>query len=783
MESPNPTRGLLEWHWSPPDLSEGQQFFRDHLSTLKQVTRELGGPASWIADGIAALKLHRLNYGANGACKLTILWWEWPREHWTELREGASMNFLKTPPSGLIANTTMSEEELPTAVKFVEELIALGVVGPHDEPIVNNCPLFIVEKAGQAGQWRCIADGKRGLINDCCASDPVLMSHPDDILPFLYPGGFTAIVDASKYFHMFCTKPSERKHLGLTHPLNGDTMCYLRLPMGTRNSPGASGHFGASFVRLLIAESEDFRGQPKANDFTSKWMDDETFDPDIGVGRVDISMDGLPKILVWIHVDDIMIHGPTQEKTSRGLSHLMDVALRVGLICQPAKTKPPAHRQKFCGFIYDTSLKPRREVPDEKIARGLALCHFLRTELAGPLAGLSLSATTGFLQSLVPATGSNIGATYLKRLYFCLHDQMDPFLRGTSQGYHTAVRLDSEALMELDWWTESLGRGLQRQFQVEDENIVVITWGDGSGTGSGGTVEFQGDNCEPTTGVESWMGTWSGPREDTSNWRELRTLVEVLRREPVHSSRYQGKRLFYFTDNMVTYDVVRRGSSRNPALHGLVRDLKRLELQHGCQVWVIHVPGDTMILQGTDGLSRGIWRSALNQDRTFDMRNMFKAYPVSSLLFNWAIGLTGSDRVKQHEWTFYGDASDWSPTKVINRHGFWTVRPSFCRQAMMAAARVWVETPMATSHIFIVPRIMQRSFGRVHKNIQFLGQHDPKTIPGIPTHLCLVPVLLFYLEPYSRSLASPGSKRVDLPATPRMPTWVASQIAHVRGLS
>jgi hypothetical protein len=382
------------------------------------------------------------------------------------------------------------------------------------------------------------------------------MSHPDDILPFLYPEGYSAVVDASKYFHMFPTRKDERKYLGIVHPITDETLCYLRLPMGTRNSPSASGRFGALFMRLMISESEDFQGDPKPNDFSSKWMADETFDPKMGVGRVEIGKDGLPKVQAWIHVDDILLHGPTYEKTSRALSHLMDMALRVGLICQAAKTKPPAQIQKFCGFIYNTVGKPRREVPEDKIARGLALCHFVKTENTGPLAGLSLSAATGFLQSLVPATGSNIGATYLKALYTCLHQQMDPALRGTAQAYHTAVRLGPEAYLDLDWWIRSLEKGLRCQFQVRDEETMVVTWGDGSGTGSGGTIEFQQDSCMRVGAFESWMGTWSGPREDTSNWRELRTLLEVLRREPIEGSRYHGKRLFYFTDNMVTYDVV-----------------------------------------------------------------------------------------------------------------------------------------------------------------------------------------------------------------------------------
>jgi hypothetical protein len=102
---------------------------------------------------------------------------------------------------------------------------------------------------------------------------------------------------------------------------------------------------------------------------------------------------------------------------------------------------------------------------------------------------------------------------------------------------------------------------------------------------------------------------------------------------------------------------------------------------------------------------------------------------------------------------------------------------------MMAAAASWVETPLHNSHIFVVPHIMQRSFGRVHKNFSFLGQHNPSTVPGITTHLRLVPVLLFYLQPHRHSLESFKAERLDFPTAPQMPAWVANQVAHMRGMS
>jgi hypothetical protein len=55
---------------------------------------------------------------------------------------------------------------------------------------------------------------------------------------------------------------------------------------------------------------------------------------------------------------------------------------------------------------------------------------------------------------------------------------------------------------------------------------LVTTWGDGSGTGAGGTMEIiNGIEPEP---MLTWMGTWSPSVQSfSSNWRELRTLYQI----------------------------------------------------------------------------------------------------------------------------------------------------------------------------------------------------------------------------------------------------------------
>jgi hypothetical protein len=71
-------------------------------------------------------------------------------------------------------------------------------------------------------------------------------------------------------------------------------------------------------------------------------------------------------------------------------------------------------------------------------------------------------------------------------------------------------------------------------------------------------------------------------------------------------NKLRGRMVFYFTDNEVTYNICKKGSSMILSLHMLVQKLKALELALWCCLEVIHIPGRTMITHGTDDLSRGI---------------------------------------------------------------------------------------------------------------------------------------------------------------------------------
>jgi hypothetical protein len=78
-----------------------------------------------------------------------------------------------------------------------------------------------------------------------------------------------------------------------------------------------------------------------------------------------------------------------------------------------------------------------------------------------------------------------------------------------------------------------------------------------------------------------------------------------------------------------------------------------------------------------------------------------------------------------------------------------------------------------------MPRIQQRSFGRVNKHVEFIGKL--KEITWGREHSTLVPFVLYYLPPFVSSLKSNSDDGMDLSSKMRAPQWVWDQV-NLRGL-
>jgi hypothetical protein len=143
----------------------------------------------------------------------------------------------------------MDAEERLAAGKFLDELKSQGVLAKAGRKLKANCDLFCVEKGPKQPEEKCcIADMKKGGQNICIGKDPTFLVRADDTLPRLYPGGWTAITIASKYFHNFKTHPDEQLYLGCIHPITNEELVYVGLPMGSTSSPSMACWMGNSVI-------------------------------------------------------------------------------------------------------------------------------------------------------------------------------------------------------------------------------------------------------------------------------------------------------------------------------------------------------------------------------------------------------------------------------------------------------------------------------------------------------------------------------------------------------
>jgi hypothetical protein len=93
-------------------------------------------------------------------------------------------------------------------------------------------------------------------------------------------------------------------------------------------------------------------------------------------------------------------------------------------------------------------------------------------------------------------------------------------------------------------------------------------------------------------------------REESSNYREFRNLVEMIE-SLVASGNLAGHELFMFTDNSTAEAAFFKGTSTSEKLFDLVLRLREIEMEGSLSIHVVHVSGSRMIWIGVDGLSRG----------------------------------------------------------------------------------------------------------------------------------------------------------------------------------
>jgi hypothetical protein len=113
---------------------------------------------------------------------------------------------------------------------------------------------------------------------------------------------------------------------------------------------------------------------------------------------------------------------------------------------------------------------------------------------------------------VVDATPQRIGQSYLRALYDDLHylEEGDP-PHGAAK-YYTQAFLSEDSKRSLHWWMHHLTHTVgSATYRATSGRGIVLKWGDGSGTGMGGTTEFYQiteDQLHSLGMIKLWMGVW-----------------------------------------------------------------------------------------------------------------------------------------------------------------------------------------------------------------------------------------------------------------------------------
>jgi hypothetical protein len=142
---------------------------------------------------------------------------------------------------------------------------------------------------------------------------------------------------------------------------------------------------------------------------------------------------------------------------------------------------------------------------------------------------------------------------------------------------------------------------------IRSAHIITCVYGflDASGAGFGSSLLLPGGQ------VSFRQGVWGRDADkSSSNFRELCNLVDTLE-QGCSDGTLLNSEVFIFTDNTTAEGAFYRGNSSSRPLFELVRHLRQLDMHGQIILHVVHVAGSRMVVQGTDGLSRGDFSSGV----------------------------------------------------------------------------------------------------------------------------------------------------------------------------
>jgi len=186
-------------------------------------------------------------------------------------------------------------------------------------------------------------------------------------------------------------------------------------------------------------------------------------------------------------------------------------------------------------------------------------------------------------------------------------------------------------------------------------------------------------------------------------------LVAALELE-IASGRMHGAEVFLFTDNMTAESVFYKGNSTSKRLFGLILRLRKVEMDGSLLLHVIHVSGKRMIVQGTDGGSRGdLNQGVLTGDNMLNYVPLhLSAVERQPQVLDWIRSFWNSE---------YGDLEHLDPEGWFTEghkggNYLWTPAPAAADVVAEQVGEAKHKRPNSL-HIVVVPRLMTGRWRRL----------------------------------------------------------------------
>ncbi len=565
------------------------------------------------------------------------LFWRWPEEYRTIIRDGVPPWIKGTLPHYKVPQRNEKDPAIRTVIKKkLKSVIDKGYLIPG---IVHSLTSFFTVPKGE-GDVRMVYDGTKSGLNSMLWAPWFPLPTIDTHLRSVSEGYYMGDIDFSEQFLNFILHEKVRSHAGVDVtlffpelvPPDGHVLWlhWGRCGMGFVSSPYNS-------VQGTLMGEEVIRGDHTDPNNIFFWEDvilnlpgsDSYLPSKPWVFKACFpEKSGSPRIAndLVIYVDDVRTTGSTYAQCRQASRTVASKANYLGLQDAARKRRDPSQTPgPWAGCIVHTDADGVEvSVSVERWSKAKAMLVWLDTSLkaSNELDHKTLESYRGYLV-YISRTYPNI-TPYLKGIHLTL-DSWRPWRAEDSWKLSISEIKVAVENKGVTWTDVSTGGKAPQRVKAAprlyDDVKALLTlfaaptpprrpvrpnkfaeatymFGDASGTGFGSSLLVHKT-------IHFTYGQWveSNSRE-SSNFRELQNLVNAIKE--AHGEGLLNKtELFVFTDNITAESAFFKGTSSSRKLFDLILDLRKLQMDTGMIIHMIHVSGLRMISQGTDGLSRG----------------------------------------------------------------------------------------------------------------------------------------------------------------------------------